>query len=470
MAAKHFAELDATPPGGTLVDGTAPYSTGAAFDEWRVAQTKNSVVPVVVKDYWTGGPTGLMLHAAIDTFVSYCRKNLVAAPAAGEEEQVSAWGGTFSKEVERLKRCHDDIPLPEFGWNSIDAAASYWAKRPPNKRTGLPISVKTVKNQLKALRRFIKWASRNYGWTPPLYWEDATKKRAKLTDEEKNARKSPERVKTYTEDQLAVLYKYATPWERLLMMAAICGGYGAAELTTLAIDDLHLNPNGHSYIKRIRGKEVTYGEHWVCPELRIALEWALDRRKAMTTASTGKDITWKPSSKLILRESGEPLCKVTPAGNTSNKAANTWTGKLFERVKKDHPDFPKLSFGKLRKTASNWVRRYGGGEMARLFTMHGSTVENDDNLAAYTNEDFRKLFKVQRKVHRRKLRAIFAQVTEPFPAGERKKGGDNISLGTIDKIRSLWAACEHPEAIAEKCGVGRATVYRHRLVPPRATA
>ena len=404
------------------------------------------------------GPT---VHAALDAYAAYARSNLLTAAEEGETQQTSAWGEVFAKQLERLKRGIEDRPLSTLDYAAIDDMASYWERRPPQKRTGRPVAIKTVKTQLKALRRFVKWAARRYGWTPPQFWEDATAKRPKMTDAEKAARKNPHQVKTFTPEQFATLHTYATPWERLLVMLSVCCGCGAAEISTLQIDDLHLDPDGQSYIRRIRGKEVTYGEHWICPELRTALEWALDRRKAMTRAEDGRDITWKPTSRLVLRETGKPVVGLTKASNSTNEADKEFK-KLLTRIRKDQPDFPEFSFGKLRKTAANWIRqdrKHGGNEMSTLFLIHGNSSQDDENLDAYTDRDFRRLFRAQRRVYRRKLRATFARPVE-WPL-VRKQGGNNISQGTIERIRELDRQGTHPDEIIKTVGVSRATVYRH---------
>jgi hypothetical protein len=74
--------------------------------------------------------------------------------------------------------------------------------------------------------------------------------------------------------------------------------------------------------------------------------------------------------------------------------------------------------------------------MGTLFLIHGNNSENDPYLDNYTDRDFRRLFRVQRRVYRRKLKSNFATAAEPFPA-RRKKGRNNISLGTFERIKKL---------------------------------
>ena len=65
--------------------------------------------------------------------------------------------------------------------------------------------------------------------------------RVPLTHDELAAKLSPVQVKTYTVEQLAVLYDYASPMERLLMLLALNCGFGAAEVTSLQRSELFLD-------------------------------------------------------------------------------------------------------------------------------------------------------------------------------------------------------------------------------------
>jgi hypothetical protein len=58
-----------------------------------------------------------------------------------------------------------------------------------------------------------------------------------------------------------------------------------------------------------------------------------------------------------------------------------------------------------------------------------------------------------------RLRPIWQSVDEPFPE-VRKKGGDNISRGTIRRIQTLPRQGFKVKYIAEKLGVSQQTVIR----------
>ena len=69
------------------------------------------------------------------------------------------------------------------------------------------------------------------------------------------------------------------------------------------------------------------------------------------------------------------------------------------------------------------------------------------------------------------LEPVFGSVTDPFPESE-KKGGANISPGTIQRIIDLHEAGDRIAIIAEKVNVSKETVRRwlnrHLTNPPRS--
>ncbi len=54
-------------------------------------------------------------------------------------------------------------------------------------------------------------------------------------------------------------------------------------------------------------------------------------------------------------------------------------------VRKDHAAFKALSFGKLRKTAGDLVKRFSDGEVSGVFLCHGTPVPSDSLQDVYTN-------------------------------------------------------------------------------------
>ena len=203
---------------------------------------------------------------------------------------------------------------------------------------------------------------------------------------------------------------YATPWERCLMALAFNTSFGMAEVATLSRDEVLLNtkhPHAEalkltsdsqdSWIMRLRSKTTVYSE-WRLWDVTVkAVEWLLKHR---------------PQSKepfLVLTKKGTPL-KVEGERNT--QIANAWT-RLLKRVRRDHGEFRRLSFNKIRKTAANWIRANFGDYLAELMlAVHGEPFEGDIN--AYTNERWADLHAATDKL-RAWLEPVLRQRPRPVP-------------------------------------------------------
>ncbi|WP_339745211.1 hypothetical protein [uncultured Rubinisphaera sp.] len=72
--------------------------------------------------------------------------------------------------------------------------------------------------------------------------------------------------------------------------------------------------------------------------------------------------------------------------------------RLIKRIKEDGNDISNLSFGKLRKTATDLIKRFSDGEIAGVFDCHGSPVKTDSLSDQYSNRPFGKVFKAIREV------------------------------------------------------------------------
>jgi hypothetical protein len=352
-----------------------------------------------------------------------------------------------------LKEHHDDASLDNFGLPELEGMLTYWRHRPKGKRDR-PIAVDTARDMIKRIRHFVKWLHRSpqFRWRRPDDWEDAPV-RVSLTHEEKSRKLSPTQVETYTLDELCTLYEYATPWERTLMLLALNCGFGRGEIESLTTDEVHLRtPHSHydrsgSWIKRLRFKSTVYAEWSLWNETVEAVEWLLARRGDTDQRA------------LLLTETGRPLSEPTAGNNRNNKIPNAW-GKLLGRIRKDHGEFRKLSFNKLRKTAGNLVRQFADGETAFVFLSHGTPCKADDLLDLYTNKNFNKVFLALDAV-RLHLAPMFARVAVPFPAADAREERPALSRGTISKIRRLRQQGFKVAKIAEEVGVSEGTVRRY---------
>lgn len=183
--------------------------------------------------------------------------------------------------------------------------------------------------------------------------------------------------------------------------------------------------------------------------MATAVEWWLRQRAAIS-------ITAGVSTLMVTRK-GQRYDTPTKGNHTNFQIPNSWF-HLCDRIREDHPDFRRLSFNKLRKTAGNLIRTLAEGEVAAVFLAHGTPVKSDALLDVYTNRPFAKVFEAIERVGD-KLRPLWAGVSEPFPE-KPKKGGANISLGTIRRIQARKHQGNKTDTIAEKLGVSPATVRR----------
>ena len=144
--------------------------------------------------------------------------------------------------------------------------------------------------------------------------------------------------------------------------------------------------------------------------------------------------------------------------NRNSRIPNLWLS-LISRILKDHPNFRRLSFGKLRKTSGNLIKRFSDGEIAGVFHCRGNPVKTDELSDVYTNRPFAKVFAAIRQVEKY-LAPMFDACPDPFPQVETRSG-PNISRGKIERIKLLGAENIPAAQIAEIVGVSRPTVYRH---------
>jgi hypothetical protein len=189
--------------------------------------------------------------------------------------------------------------------------------------------------------------------------------------------------------------------------------------------------------------------------------WAVmnRRRRAIGRNGDGESIVLPPESLLFVTENGHSYLTRSPSGNPNQRIPNIFAA-LVRRVRRDHRDFPRLSFGKLRKTGANFVKRFSDGEVAATFLCHGRAVKVDDLADVYTDRPIGKVFEALRKVEKY-LEPMFVAVPQnPFPE-EGKKGGLNISRGLVRKMQKLRSQGFKVDASARMCNVNRTTVLRH---------
>lgn len=404
------------------------------------------------------------LHEALETFAAKIREEYSKRSKGGEAARPTEWGQQLAAAVERLKQSHPNVPLSEFGHDAVAKMTRYWTSRPNRKGSSAPIAVNTVKTHVKALRRFLDWldATDLFDWREPRKVKRATKVAwSQLLTEEERAQQAHGRgVKVWSVDELGVLYRFATQWERLLLLLGLNCAFANAELQSLRLNEIDLE-NG--YLARIRRKKNVYARFKLWPETRQLLEWAVANRRQQTVDCEGNDITAQPDSYALLTSKGQPLYRQTTSGNRSDSIANTWN-RLLNRIRKDgrYSDFPKLSFKYLRKTSGDLVRNVSDGEIAGVFMSRADAVKSDDEADIYTNRPFEKVFAAQARVYQM-LKPMFAQRPSGPLDGRAKGTGPNIQQRKIEDIQALVARGVSLETVARLTHVSRETVRRWAL-------
>jgi hypothetical protein len=346
------------------------------------------------------------------------------------------------------------------------------AMRPLGKRKKR-IAARTARNYIKQYRHFLRWLNTapGFSWKRPADLE-FTAVRIPESTQEKAAAARTSRVQTYTTDEIRVLWEYATPLKRLLLLLGLNCGFDAKMIATLQPEDVHLHQRhphegevgcstseDDSWILRLRNKTAVYGEWRLWPITVQAIEWWYRQRAKIEVA--------EGVTALVVNRNGLAYDTPTRRNDRNVQIPNHWDG-LTTTIRNDdkHKNFRKLSFGKLRKTAGNLIRVEADGEVAGVFLCHGTPVKSDNLLDEYTNRPFAKVFEAIEIVGQR-LNPIWSSVETPFPE-VRKKGGANIPASKIRKIQRMRKAGFKVARIAEEVGVDKNTVYRWGKQPRKA--
>ena len=380
-----------------------------------------------------GFKDSINLHAALDQFKAYLSlKKKAGSDELREGAKNSCWYVDF------LKQHIKDCDLAELDWSRLEEIKTYFENRPMGKR-GTPLAVHTCQDSHKTLRAFLRWAVRTRLWTEPE--GETAPFRVVSLPAELQRMANPEQVLRYKRPELALLYKYATPLERVFILLGLNCGFAPSELSKLPTSAMQ-----GSYIKFVRPKTGVYGEWLLWPETRQAIEWYKGRRPKSDRAE------------FLLTKKGEPYYTGTKSGNRSMKFANLWA-RLTRRIQKDEPNFRRLPIKAIRKTAGNIIRNMqgGSGEIMRVFHCRGTPVKLDEHSEVYANRPFRKVFKALKRAHAY-LRPMFAASAEPFTD---KVTRPSLSLGTIEKIKGMKGQGMKPAEIGRTLGISRETVRYH---------
>jgi hypothetical protein len=460
------------PPEWATADG----NDAAALVSWlRALQDDFPMVRLTLADqdslqegeaYWHGEAAELLarghklmrkntrqsLHQAFDAFLEAQRGGYT-----GHDQKLSLTGQVAVKDIKRIKEHIADIPLGDFDLATVEGMIDHWRRRPPVKTKanfGKPAAVKTVKNTIKRIRMFLKWLHRaqEWDWRLPDAYEFRPVK-INVTPAELERRVNSNQVDVYSAEQLALLFKYAKPRERCWMLLALNCGFGIAELATLQKKEVHRNHKHKkfgvvgNYCKRIRTKNHVYAE-WQLWDITVqAMDWYLTHYPSL-------------SGTLFVTGKGTPLADQTSGGNRAQIIPNAWNA-LTNRIRGDHPNFPRLSFNKLRKTAIDGIRDVSTGEIGGVFASHGQAVASDALIEDYSNRPWNKVFTACRSWGE-KLSVVFGQVAQPFERSKRKHKKSAKWNSEMKKAVALRESGKTLKAISQEMGISIGMV-RHYL-------
>jgi hypothetical protein len=401
---------------------------------------------------------GGMLHDAMKAYIEWIKKDYFR-PALG---RINDGGRTKIRQVETLMTRHENQPLSMLDEATVEEMFRFWRQRPFKKGSVKPVSRNSAENYIGELKRFFRWLHKckDFDWRKPESFDEIkTKVDAAPGDQQRKL----VQVDTFSLAELRLLNEYATPLERVFLLLGLNCGFGVAEIASLLVGEVvlfkghearHLEllgyqtTNADSFIKRIRRKSGVYGEHILFPQTVVAMQWALQRRS--------KHPDFQSEAVLLLNDRGVPYNQPTK-GNHRNQQIPNRFADLRQRIRRDHSDFPALSFGKLRKTAGDLVRRFADGEIFGVFMCHGQPVKTDDLADVYSNRPFGKVFKAIREIQEY-LQPVFA-AAGPVPFNSRLSQVTNRSAAS-DRILELHDKEWSVRAIADEVSCSRMKVQR----------
>jgi len=445
-----------------------PETYRAGKDTWQLyVEGEQKRIPLPLAN--AAPHASALLHQSLDKYIEHIQKtDLEPTP---EGPQLTAFGHLKVEQARRLKSRQPDRPLSTLDLQGCQELLDYWRMRPltepRSKRPSKPMETRYCENHIAELNRFFRWLhkSKSFDWRKPEDFDELETRVKDLPDERTNINFL--NVEVFSLDELAILNKYATPLERLLLLLGLNCGFKGAEQGTLRFDHLFLDrPHPHAamigdvarfdlgpedrFILYSRNKSKVYGEFLLWQQTLDGLRWAVARQKRICARQKIE------TSQLLLTEEGIPFFRRTESKkNRSQIFGNKWSG-LIERIRKDHPEFPRYSFTTLRDTAADRIRHIAGGEVASVFLLHGKPVTKDNLLDLYTNRPFGEVFKALRQLEQ-DLKPVFdAAPNDPWESPMQQY----TTLSTREKMMELHRQGVKAPEIAKRFGKSPMTVYR----------
>ena len=404
-------------------------------------------------------PTGQTIAQAIDSFINQLTSEKTLPDGSmspwGKTQitQVTSWRRYMSEVTERRNGVDVSLKLLDTDLADLTVAKAQQMvdatrKRPltfESKKTR-QMAPKSAQAINKKIKHFFNWLDLSDVWQ---WWEPPRFRRliftvAPLTDEEKHQQKLKKEKWRISDEEIQILYQLATPAERVLILLGLNCAFGAGEIGNLRIPYVKFDAQE---IDGIRFKTGNDTRHHLWPETIEGLQWELKRRESLPKGDDSKDILF------LTEKGGDPLWSRTKAGNYKNGINKRWND-LMKRVQKDHPDFYRYSFGKLRKTAAIRVIELADAETASMILAHGIPSE-DKLLAAYVSIPWQKLYAAQ-KAYGETIRPLLNTARPPFEQPPKNYIGKK-ALQILEQHKNGVPALQ----IARNLEISTMTVYRH---------
>jgi integrase len=364
------------------------------------------------------------LHNALDAYKTWTEKAFVDI-----EGRTTQSGKKQGERAARIKKYAPEMPLSDFGLEEIEAIVEFWRtrpKKPPTKKSpnGSPYAFTLCKHTIRLFKHFIRWLhkEKSFPWKKPV---DLDLDRIKIVPDSEIKYK----IETYSKEELAILWQYASRFERQLLLLGLNCGFSISEIGTLDWSEIE-----GDHIKGLRPKTKVYGEFKL---------WEMTRQALGTPKKKGP---------VFVTTSGASLIAPTEGNNTSARIPSAWY-KLLDRVQRHHPEFRRLGFHHLRKTAGNQVRKIADGETMGVFLRHGKPVKTDSLASAYSNPVFTRVFEAQDK-----LWELWKDIFTPLDDVELPR---KLSPEAIQEIRRLKKQGVQTKKLAEIFGVCADTIRVH---------
>jgi integrase len=340
--------------------------------------------------------TGTTLRQAMAAYEAHVQRSLTLPNGF-----LRAWGRTKLDQLDSIRNYLADerfggrdflaLDLAGLSYGCCDEMYGVFRRRPLTLRSDLRERMKpsTAKNLIKELGNFFDWmdGAEEYDWTLPRRFHAIRKTPDDLTPPELYERRMAREGLVIPDEHLKVLFEYALPIERILLLLGLNCAFAASEIGQLRKGFLKLD---RGTIEGIRFKSGNDSRHWLWPQTRAGLEWMLHEKRLVKAGRPDDEDV------VFITERGKPIWHGTKKGHVSDGVSNTWY-RLIRRVKKDRPKFPSYSFNKLRKTSATRILEIADAETASMILAH-KTIGEDELLHHYALLPWQKLFEAQRKL------------------------------------------------------------------------